>query len=397
MADPVEKDIKTQEVMEAVGELRKQVEKSIPDLEIVKRCNDLLDKQEDANQKNLQAANDAETKAAEIKERLDAMEIELARAGGPGDGKDYHDSPEYKALHQVITVGKGEITPEEKALLRTDSDTSGGYLTTTEMDSMIVKAITEISRIRTIARVRSIGAKSLTVPVRGGILSSTYEGEAAKNKESVSDYKSETLNTYRQTVTIPITMDMLMNSAFDMETEIFGDAMEAFAQNEGQHFVTGDGVKKPKGFLADTRVGFRTTTTSGTIDASDVILLTGDLKVGYNPSYVMSRTTLAFLRTLKSTTGSFLWSPGMDGPAMNSINGFSYILAQDMPAIAAGSLSIAFGDFQRGYLITDRTGITTIRDEVTAATEGIVKFTIHRWNNGQVILPEAIRTLKTKA
>jgi HK97 family phage major capsid protein len=37
-----------------------------------------------------------------------------------------------------------------------------------------------------------------------------------------------------------------------------------------------------------------------------------------------------------------------------------------MPDVAAGSLSIAFGDFKRGYLIVDRAGVRVIRDPFTA-------------------------------
>jgi hypothetical protein len=39
---------------------------------------------------------------------------------------------------------------------------------------------------------------------------------------------------------------------------------------------------------------------------------------------------------------------------------------EDMPDVAANSLSIAFGDFRRGYLIVDRAGVRVIRDPFTA-------------------------------
>ena len=35
---------------------------------------------------------------------------------------------------------------------------------------------------------------------------------------------------------------------------------------------------------------------------------------------------------------------------------FPVVEAEDMPDIAANSLSIAFGDFRRGYLVVDRAG-----------------------------------------
>ena len=37
-----------------------------------------------------------------------------------------------------------------------------------------------------------------------------------------------------------------------------------------------------------------------------------------------------------------------------------------MPDIATNSLSVAFGDFTRGYLIVDRVGIRVLRDPYSA-------------------------------
>ncbi len=190
-----------------------------------------------------------------------------------------------------------------------------------------------------------------------------------------------------------------MDSSFNMESEIFGDAGEAFAQKEGNKFILGTNVKQPEGITVNPTVvaNARTSETSATVTADDMIRLTGDLKTGYNPVYVLNRKTLAHLRTLKSASGGFLWQPGMDGPVANTINGFPYVLAIDMPDIASNSLSVAFGDFMRGYVIVDRTGVNIIRDDFAKKRQAIVEFTIHRWNYGKVVLPEAIKLLKTKA
>ena len=87
----------------------------------------------------------------------------------------------------------------------------------------------------------------------------------------------------------------------------------------------------------------------------------------------------------------------MNGPVANTINGFQYLLANDMPDIASNSKSIAFGDFMRGYTIIDRTGVSVIRDEFAQKRKAIIEFTINRWTTGQVTLSEAITLLKTKA
>lgn len=391
-----QQDIKA--VMEAVTELREEVEKKSVNLEKIEKIETFLDSQEDLNQKRLAEVKSAENRETEMKERMDTLEIDLARSGSNGDVKNYKESDEYKAFNQFAKVGENSITVEQKALLRTDSDVAGGFLTTIEMDSEITRKITEISNIRSVARVRTIASKGLEMPVRDTILSASYEGEAESNVDSTSTYSSETLNTFRQTVNIPITMDMLQDAEFDMESEIMRDAGEAFAQGEGFNFVVGDGVKKPSGFVADSRVtdNARETESVGVISATDVILLTGDLKMGYRPIYAFNRRTLATLRTLKATSNEFLWQPGLNGPVSTTLNGFDYLVAEDMPDITVDAFPIAFADFQRGYTIVDRTGMSVIRDEFTRKQQAIVEFTINRWNYAQVTLAEAIKVLKVQ-
>jgi len=390
MPDPV------LELSNAVESLRKEITENFPDKDKLKTIDDFLDKQEKINQEVLAVQKKAEQAEKDLNEKIHDMELELARST-PSQEKDYREGVEYKALEAFVKYG--DLMPaEQKQLLRTDADTSGGFLAPAEMDNAITKKIEEVSNIRAIARVRTIGSKTLEVPIRNTIPAATYEGQADTGADSVSSYEKETLTPYRQTFTSPVTMDMLMDAAFAMEGEILSDGAEAFAKGEGLGFVSGTGVKEPEGFLTNLVVAAaaRISETSSTLEADDLILLTGDLKTGYDPVYIFNRRTLAFLRTLKATTGVFLWQPGMNGPVANTINGFPYLIANDMPDIASDSLSVAFGDFRRGYTIIDRTGLSIVRDEFTLKKKAIIEFTMSRWNTGQVTLPEAIKLLKTK-
>lgn len=46
--------------------------------------------------------------------------------------------------------------------------------------------------------------------------------------------------------------------------------------------------------------------------------------------------------------------------------GFPIVEAEAMPNAGAGSLSVAFGDFRRGYLVVDRAGLRVLRDPYSA-------------------------------
>jgi len=63
-----------------------------------------------------------------------------------------------------------------------------------------------------------------------------------------------------------------------------------------------------------------------------------------------------------------------------------------MPHVAASSLSIAFGDFRRGYLIVDRQGVRVLRDPYSAKPYALF-YTTKRVGGG-VQDRDAIKLLK---
>lgn len=397
-------EVTAAEVKEAVVALRSTVEKhgndSAEAKEMAQKVEKTLEAQEEKSAKIITDMKAAEKKQLDLEERVKDFEVEVARLSSTGDHKDnWKESAEYKALNLFAKKGELALSADELKTMRMDSDTAGGYLTNTEMDTQIIKTITEISPVRQVSRVKSISKKTLEIPKRTSIPVATYEGEAASGNDDQSAYGNEQLTAYRQTVTVPFTMDLLGDSNFDLESEINADVAEAFAFGEGNKFVLGTGAKQPEGFLVNAGVvaDARITAGSGTIAGDDLLLLTGDLKVGYNPLYGFNRQTLAFLRTLKGSDGHYLWQAGLAPGVPNTIGGEPYKVMQDMPSIAVGALSVIYGDFMRGYCITDRTGMVVIRDELTRKKFAIVELTFHRWNTGQVVLPEAFKALKIKA
>lgn len=391
------------DAMKAIGELKSSVKQQGVETSEFKEKHEkietALNKFEEQNQKDAIALRNAEKSAKELNERVQTMELEVAK-GGSGEVH-YKDKPAYKALNKFVKYGLVKITPEEKNTMRMDDNTAGGYLATTEMDTSVLKNITEISPVRSVSKVRTVTKKTLEMPTRPTIPVARYEGEAATGPVSQASYGSESETAFRQTLTVGYTLDLLMDSSFDIDKEVNSDVSTAFAFGEGNNFVLGDAVKKPEGFLSNATIiaGAVESTVSAGVAAVDLITLTGRLKVGYNPMYGFTRRTLAEFRKFASTTGEFIWQAGLAADKPNTINGENYILLPDMPEISdgAGSLAVIYADFARGYQIIDRTGMSLIRDEVTGKKEGIIEVTFHRWNTGKVILKEAFIALKIKA
>src|SRR5262249_21749656 len=85
-----------------------------------------------------------------------------------------------------------------------------------------------------------------------------------------------------------------------------------------------------------------------------------------NGLFVMNRKTQSAIRKFKDTTGNYLWQPPATVGGRATLMTFPVIEAEDMPDIATNSLSIAFGDFYRGYLVVVLVGVIVLRALYTA-------------------------------
>jgi HK97 family phage major capsid protein len=79
----------------------------------------------------------------------------------------------------------------------------------------------------------------------------------------------------------------------------------------------------------------------------------------------MNKKTAGEVRKLKDGAGRFVWADSLLPGMPSSLLGYPVVEAEDMPDIAANSLSIAFGSFQRGYTIVDRIGMRLLVDPYT--------------------------------
>jgi HK97 family phage major capsid protein len=109
-------------------------------------------------------------------------------------------------------------------------------------------------------------------------------------------------------------------------------------------------------------------------------------------SWVMNSKTLATLRKFKTTDGAFLWQPSLIVGNADTLLGYPVIEAEDMPDIGIDSLSIAFGNFQAGYIITERAETAILRDPYT--NKPFVYFYATKRVGGTVSNSEAIKVMK---
>jgi HK97 family phage major capsid protein len=380
---------------QAVADLRKTVEdKSKTDAEKAEKLAKIeldLVAFDKANQDLTLKVTAVENEKKEIVTKMEMLEKTLARPDLSAKDKN-EKTEEYKTFAKLLKSGQGVISADEQKYLRTDSNVDGGFLAPTDFISEIIKKITEISPIRSVARVRTTGRQSITIPTRTSIPTASWSGEGGSVSADNSKYGSEQIFVHRLTAAVEATIELLSDEAFNVESEIMQDAAEMFAKAEGLAFVSGNGVSKPEGLLNKITAYNSGNATSYTADS--LIALCGQLKTGYNPMFLINRKELAFIRSLKDGLGQYLWGNGLAVGKPNTINGYPYIECIDLDDKGANKYPVIFGDIFRAYTIVDKLGMTVVRDTYTKSKEGKVVFVHHKLTGGQTVLPEAALKLK---
>ena len=355
-----------------------------------------LDAFEDVNQKITQANLNQEN----LKEQVSNLETVLKRPNAGLETKQIDET--LQAFDAYCRKGFDALSEAEKKALTVSNDSTGGYLAPPEYVRELIKDVTEISPIRSIARVRSTGQRSIQIPKRTGQFSAQWVAESGTRSETTGyQVGLEEIPAHEYYAMVDISEQDLEDSVFNLEAEMQSEFAEQFAKAEGTAFVSGNAVGKPEGFMTNSSVSEVVSGAGAALTGDGLISLVHSIKSEYsrNATFVFNRSTLAEIRKLKDTAGQYVFQAGMmlTSGVPNSVLGFPYIQATDMPSVGAGNFPIAFGDFSRGYMIVDRIAMAVLRDPFTQATSGNVRYIARRRVGGQVILPEAIVKQKVSA
>jgi HK97 family phage major capsid protein len=319
-------------------------------------------------------------------QQLDAISLNRARPALEGRRTSEGASArEHKsAFDDYVRSGEAAgLRALEIKAMSVGSNPDGGYLVPPELETEIGQRLATISPIRGLASVRAISSTVYKKPFMTAGPATGWVGETDPRTQTASAVLDALSFPAMELYAMPAaTATLLEDSSVNLDQWLAGEVDQVFAEQEGIAFVTGDGVNKPKGFLAATTVantswtwgniGYIASGAAGAFPASnpsDVLVdLIYALRAGYrqNATFVMNRKTQSTVRKFKDSTGNYLWQPPAAPGNRSNLIGFPLADTEDMPDVGANSLSIAFGDFRRGYLIVDRAGVRVLRDPFTA-------------------------------
>lgn len=310
---------------------------------------------------------------------------------------------------------RGGVGLEVKAGLSSAAD-SGGYVVPAQTERAIERRLMAGSPMREISTVRTVASGVFKKPVSTAGIASGWVAETAARPETdpatLALLEFPAADLYANPAA---TQSLLDDALVDLDEWLAAEVEDAFAAQETQAFVNGDGINKPRGFLSYTTVaetshvwgqigyvasgvaGAFTATSASSNPTDKLIDLIYAPKAQYRPNgrFVMNRRTVSAVRKFKDVDGNYIWSPPSRAGETASLLGYPVTEIETMPDVAADSLSIAFGDFQKGYLIVDRAGVRVLRDPYSA--KPYVLFYTTKRVGGGVQNFDAIKVMKFSA
>lgn len=314
---------------------------------------------------------------------------------------------------RVLELRSKGVPERRAAQVVTSTGAAGGFALPEVIERTIARLSVDVSPIRQISTVRQVGTTDYKELFDVNGAGFEWLGETDTRNQTNTPDLAEIAPTFGMASAKPqASEESLDDLFFDIEQWLIDSASEAIGQGEGASFVSGNGTKKPTGFLAgpaplattDASRAFGTLQYIPSLQAAamptsldtmyDIVYA---LRARYrrNARWVAAKLLLASLRKYKDSTNNYLWQPSAVAGQPDMFMGYPVTEAEDMPVVAANAFPLAFGDFKEGYLIADRVGMRMTRDEIT--TPGFVKFYVRKRVGGKLRNTQAIKLLKIAA
>ena len=343
------------------------------------------------------APQDLKNTVDALNARIDELETKGNRPGFAAESKGDDFAPEAKAFAQFMRKGADRLAPEQVKLLSADSDADGGYLMPVNQASNVLLKLIEFSPIRELANIVTISSgDTYEIPAEGSTdFTAGWVGERGSRAETTSGKLAYHKIIAHEMYANPfVTQKLLDDNAFNVDQWINDRVARRFGVTEGTAFVSGTGSNQPEGLLTAT-VTEVDSGSAAAVTAAGIIDLYHSLPEYYtrNSTFLAKRATIGSIRKLTDPgTGAFLWQPGLTAGDPGSLLGRPYRECIDMPAEAANTYPVLFGDIRAAYTIVDRQGIRVVRDPYS--NKPSVEFYTTKRVGGAVVLAEALRKLK---
>lgn len=385
--------------------------------ELLKKHTDNVDKALAGFEGKVGSIADAVAALQKQADSAEAKSNRLALSGGYApqatDTKELRISDEERKYMGAVLKGQTPQPLESKSTTsQVAVEADGGILVPEIMRGQMEILIKKQSPIRRVARVVPLGANE-KFPISTGATDAGWVGENDTRDATAVPHFAGMQPSGGTLYALPgATEEVIDDCILNLESFISDSVIDVMAEKESIAFLNGDGVKKPDGFLIAPKAATADATRAlGTLQyiptgaaaafastnpADVLVAMIFSVKAGYRQApgcaWLASTDAIATIAKFKDGQGNYLYTPSLVEGVPSMLLGYPVIECEHMASIGADAYPLAFGNWQRGYLIGDRTPLNVLRDPYT--TKGLVKWYFRRRVYGGVLNSEAIKVLK---
>lgn len=312
---------------------------------------------------------------AAARAKLDAVAVELRAPTsapvirpGPATGGDVESRT--KALHErqmrafrELILGEGPGRCEFRGL-QVDSGQAGGYLIAPAMLPEILRDLTNMTFMRSKARVLPALSTSdeIEIPVRvSGMGAITWAGE--KQAAQADTSLALGLKRLRPTAAkalIKATKKFLRLASLGPEAFIQSEIQIAYALGLEQAYMSGSGAGQPLGVFTPSVDGISTDrdvsdgNTATSIKVDGLISAVSSVKAQWRAGaeWILHRLGIDQVRKLKDAVGAYIWQPSVQAGQPDRLLGFPVNESEYAPSTFTASLYVGlFGNLQYYYIV----------------------------------------------
>ena len=316
-----------------------------------------------------------------------------------------------QALERLYEVEKKYISmlPQHKQV-NLASDAAGAVLVPEIISSSIESMELELSPIRRLISAVTVTSTDFKQVVDQRGLTSGWIAETGTRSVTATPVLRTRTPTWGELYSRPQASDWASMDVPGLMQWLTESVVEGFIQTEGQAVISGNGSSRPTGLLnsapvatADWNSPLRDADTLEKVSrpspdslVDHLIALQYALNPRYTPgaSYVLNSLTLSAVRRAKDSNGQYLWQPSLITGEPATIAGFPFERWEDMNNLGTSpeTYPVMFGNFRRGYLLAERSGIRVLEDPYT--TIGLISWWFRRREAGIILNNDAIKVMQ---
>jgi len=350
--------------------------------------------------------------------RFAKLETDLKNAAITVTQNTTQENPQNKAFNAYLRSGSIDrenikMADPQNALTSTPGS-NGGILVPSTGLQKIIEYSTDGNPMRELADVQTISiGDTYKAGDEYGDCGGGWVGEKETRSETATQNYGELQISLREMYAKPKISDILLeDSAYDVETRLYGKIGKKFSALEHAGFWNGAGPLQPSGILGYSKVadaswergkfGFIAAGSTSALSGDAILNLIDALADEYqaNATFTMKKATWTKVRQLKAGTSAanmyLLWTPELvNGRLQNTLLGYPVKIVSQMEAVAENAYPIAFGDFRQAYTIIDKVAMVIRRNPYLEM--GYTYFESRKRTGGGATNTEAVKFLKMVA